>query len=388
LTKERQLFDKKIIYPLILFNLAALLSVFVSDVPTISLRESVQFVFYSIVFYVIVQQVRSKEMIIKIAKCLLISSSIFILFGLIQVVKKEFPVPNIHIAAHKGMKIFLEKSTAKEIRIESQDIDISRSSSFFFTSVATGSFLNQVILLLLPILLGNNLSRKKKIPMFLLLIGGITLWIATYSRAAWVILILCLQVMVLLRKRKKEILTVTIITLVVIIAAASNQGVRYRFIEIFSTKQKSNVAHFRLWKEAAINIARNPLLGTGAGSLTAPIRTKSEDTNSKNYSGRWVHNMFLQVSAEIGIFGGMAIFLFFLAILSQYWRAMKMKENSLFYDVLQGFVVGVFSCLLINLTLNVFYKIIFWVSLAVSYSATNVFFSEENDTRYSIKKSY
>ena len=55
-------------------------------------------------------------------------------------------------------------ATVKEITIQSKDLSIQRGSSFFFTSVATGSFLNQVIILLVPILLGSNITKKQKMP--------------------------------------------------------------------------------------------------------------------------------------------------------------------------------------------------------------------------------
>jgi O-antigen ligase len=312
-------------------------------------------------------------MIIRIAKYFLMSSTIFILFGLVQVGKGESPIPNIHIGVHKGVTAFFEKKTVKEIKVESGDVDISRNSSFFFSSVATGSFLNQVILLLMPILLGNNVTRKRKIPLYFILTGGIALWFATYSRAAWVILIFCIGIMVSIRRKKKEIIAFAIMAFIMIIVGIATPGIRYRFIDIFSTTQRSNVAHFKLWKEAAINFANHPLMGTGAGSSTEPLRAEEKEKGSdKKFSGRWVHNMLLQVAAETGIIGGMTILLFFLCILFQQWQAMKLKEASLFYDIMQGLVLGMFSLMLINLTLNVFYKIIFWVSLAVSYAATNV----------------
>lgn len=88
---------------------------------------------------------------------------------------------------------------------------------------------------------------------------------------------------------------------------------------IFDVTEASNKARLDIWVRSAEAMVRNPLLGVGFGNY--PLVLKEDIGASRR--GSSAHNLYLDVGAETGVGGLIALILFFASILAMCWIILK-----------------------------------------------------------------
>ncbi len=235
----------------------------------------------------------------------------------------------------------------------------------------------------------NNLSIKKAILFFLLI--AITGLILSYSRGAWLALVVGLLSIVVFQKKKiAHVISISIVSIIIFIAILINNNEYLKFAPdhdrtIFhadfsdhlsatiSMKDISNAERFHRWVAGIRMIAEKPIAGFGPNSFYTqykPYTVSSFKTwVSNNPEHSTVHNYFLLIAIEQGIFGLM-IFLVLLI-----WMLLKAQQlyhqfQSSFYSTI-AIVTGIIIIMItiINCTSDMIEtdKIggIFWLSAGV-----------------------
>lgn len=93
--------------------------------------------------------------------------------------------------------------------------------------------------------------------------------------------------------------------------------IKSRFISSFSLEDGSNQGRLDLWRQASVDIARQPWLGYGIGNY--PLIAKPTASYREPI---YIHNMFLDIASETGMIGGL---LFFFTIFLVMWRFLREK---------------------------------------------------------------
>jgi len=165
----------------------------------------------------------------------------------------------------------------------------------------------EVLVLLIPVAVGLMFAARGWGGRLLGLLGagmGTVALVMTYSRAGWVGLFMAVLLFVFLWNRK--LLPVMILVGLAAIPFLPD-AVLNRILTIFNMKDTSTSSRFPLY-EAAVNLLRqDPITGAGLGSDA--VRAAVKEGNLYHGKSPFVHshNVYLQVWAETGLLGLLAL---------------------------------------------------------------------------------
>ncbi len=125
-----------------------------------------------------------------------------------------------------------------------------------------------------------------------------------------------------------------------------------RALSISDLSETSNKGRLEIWLATFPSVFKHPFLGVGAGNFPVIL----EQNYSASKMGSSAHNLYLEIAAEIGLFG-LAAFLFILAeILQKSYRLFRRLKNNAFRIFAGGFFAyavwafgyGLFDVVLLN----------------------------------------
>lgn len=177
---------------------------------------------------------------------------------------------------------------------------------------------------------GNN-RQLVKITLLVFYFVFITALFFTFSRAAWIALVVGVIVLLAVSVIKKnwqvskEISKILIMTvgLVFILFIQFNGLVLARFNPSLRLENKSIEERIDLIAEAKEVIASNYLFGVGIGNYIQAL-----DADKQSWEYQPVHNVFLLIWAEIGIFGLLGFLVFLISIVYYLQKISKRDEGS------------------------------------------------------------
>lgn len=230
------------------------------------------------------------------------------------------------------------------------------------TATNMGAFMLQagIILTISKILFDKEQLKVTKLSFFIILCFMCSAFIFTFSRGAWISLILgCI---VFIKYRKVLILPIILIPILVgcFFPDAIINRVKSVFdfsskgtVELYQDVEIKNTAHLRLqnWKNSLNDILENPILGLGIGSYHGEGKEKGEIAP---------HNAYFRIWAECGpiaIFG----FLWFLVSLAlSLLNAIKESEEKWRW-LLIGYLVVLVTQSIYMILGDWPYQMYFWV---------------------------
>ena len=349
-----------IILPLMLLIVTHITSIKSSGSPMITLKESIQIIYFGMIFLIIQQTIQSKEMVIKVVHVLLIVTSVFICWGLFVWMMHKPPVPGISINIEESVQIGFRSESGKKQRLALGSY-IKRTSACFLGPVATANYLSMMLILILSMIFAKHVGIWKRTFLYLLFLAGYILLVTTYSRAGWIVFPAC--VILLMYLRKQVGLPYLFVLVSLFFVAIAWAPVRARFFEILHPSQEASaMGHLVLYIIGIKLFMSSPLLGIGAGLFPFSL---SMPQNSP-------HNMFIEIAAETGIIGLMSLVWFIVALFVSMLKAIKLEPDGYYRDILIGLTLAVTSMILMNLTMNAFKVETFWVMLGLGYAASMV----------------
>lgn len=185
-----------------------------------------------------------------------------------------------------------------------------------------GSYLLIVLLLSFGILMFKNLKRYKILSMAYIILG-LLLLLFSYSRGAWLglisgILFFLGSVLVIGKyefSTKKIIMSIITISLFLIIISSlylPTERIMTRFESIFEISNNSNSYRLMQYRTSLSMIKDKPFLGFGIGQY--PLAFENYKPNNINRIHLHVHNIFLHIAVETGLFGLIAFMYIFYKI--------------------------------------------------------------------------
>ena len=201
-----------------------------------------------------------------------------------------------------------------------------------------GAYLSVMLALAAGILFGNLGKTYKWLASVVLGLGGVAL-IFTFSRGAWIALILAIIVLCFVHWRQRGISLkrpVAIFAVVTLMYLPLHGVISER---LFGSDKGSAEARIPLNKLAFRMIADNPVLGVGANNFTSAMDQYA--TSEFRHEWLWaVHNKYLLILAETGIGGLLAYLAFLLTTLRKGWQCWKLGDSVL-SPLALGLVAGV-----------------------------------------------
>jgi putative inorganic carbon (hco3(-)) transporter len=138
----------------------------------------------------------------------------------------------------------------------------------------------------------------------------------SYSRTAYIAILLGLAMLIVLRRARAKLLIAAIIAVMMVPPFLPNSVTqRFESIEVAEeTRDESTDTRFVLWGIAIDNFADHPIIGTGYHTFSHPeFNPIQMDT----------HNFFLRELAEKGLLGGIVLFGLLFSIFRLLWRGYR-----------------------------------------------------------------
>ena len=240
------------------------------------------------------------------------------------------------------------------------------------------------LLLVLPILLSKCLDSSCRVGQRLLFGGAssaaLLCLILTWSRGAWIGAIVSIGLTVLLSYPKQWRRLLLLAGIVLMWLPLMPKNVRNRFASIGNMAESSIRYRLYTWR-GCLKMAWQRPFGIGVGerafALTYP-RYAVSGTERVTHS----HNLFLQITAELGVIGILS-FLAFLFFLVQLFCTCFFKRNG----HLPPLVIGSFSAVIGCLTMGFFDYVwyhkglfwLFWITVAASVGGMRQLLAKEKD---------
>jgi O-antigen ligase len=218
--------------------------------------------------------------------------------------------------------------------------------------------------LIIPVSFGmlmTSVCLWERITLGIFTVLSIIIWILTFSRSAWVSLVLTMILLFSLTKIKKRVILPLVvffaISVIAILLFPSNINIK----GIFTGTTTLNAAKVSLETRAmgypiGFNMVKDDLiLGIGIGNYPLLIKKYTKVYELTHYwqvyelTRHHLHNLYLQVFVETG-FMGLSAFVFWLVCIVKYLvRSLKALEMTRNYSLFVGLVGGVIVYLFNNL---------------------------------------
>lgn len=340
-TEKYSLQKTKLDLLLVLFTLALILSLFISETNVVSLQEFIIFLSYILIFFLIIDNLNKKADFNSFIHLFFIISSLVSIYTIIQ---------------YYGLDPYLSDLHSLTSTIGQKNM-ISNYLAMIFPVVFSYFLLEQ--------------SKKNRILYFFLLSILYTTLMICQSRGIWISISLTVisAIYIIIQfkfyeifKRNKKRLCLLLITFLVITIIYSTDNplnksaitVPQRALSTFDEQDPSINTRFLIWKTTLEMIKDRPIFGSGIGAFKMNYLNYQAEFLKNNpyyikYSGKAgeAHNEYLQVWAEIGIIGlgiFIGIILMFYSLIINY---LKKNDNDKEKIIVFGLVLGV-TCFLIH----------------------------------------
>jgi len=246
------------------------------------------------------------------------------------------------------------------------------------TRSATGLHLSLILPLALSLGMTRELSLKSRLLVWIAAGISVIALVFTYSRTAWLSVLVALFVMGVIRGRR--ISRVALLSLfgfgIVYLGILAPVEIQERFWSIFSLQDDPNRAvtnahRLRLQAQALREISSHPFLGVGLGNY---VQDFPWDRHSLRVASEKVpHNFYLTIWVEAGILAFIGfISMLFLAIKSVA-RGLNRAPGSLEYCMLLGSLGALVSLATFLLFADDFNNILVWTVLGLAVSAKRLY---------------
>lgn len=234
--------------------------------------------------------------------------------------------------------------------------------------------------LILSVLLASLLSRGKTIVKLIYLsffASGIMLLIFTFSRGAWIgfgIGLVFFLVLQIIHSRKRVANYIKIFTLAFLAFIIIYSFRDLIFERIYGEDYGSALSRLPMMRIGLEMIKANPILGVGINNYVTTM-SKYDPIGLSYVYHQPVHNVIIQLTAEVGI-SGLLTFLWFILTLYVYGIKYMMKSNEFFKNQMIGLMTGITALfihgLFNNATIATDPFILFWLFGGLILSITKM----------------
>jgi len=236
----------------------------------------------------------------------------------------------------------------------------NRAISLFGNSNPLAGYVNLIIPVIFGMMMVKASLRERSI-LAIIAILSIMVWYFTYSRIAWLSLLLTIVLLFFQTKTKKIALLYPMVFFAILASCFLVSDIRNGFINKARLQNLPHVLEHRATGYVVgYNILKDdPILGIGIGNYhllvkkfiySDPLLTESFVYRDNSIMVSHLHSLYLQILVETGLMG-LCAFVFWLVCIVKYLvSSLKSLEKSRHYWLLVGLMGGVIVFLFNNLT--------------------------------------
>ncbi len=195
-----------------------------------------------------------------------------------------------------------------------------------------------VPLLLLTIALRVGTHIGKKATGLVMTLGGLAL-LFSFSRGGWLSFVICIMVLLWMMRREQVVQRKTIIGVLFVLAIMVAWFYPEVHARIYGYDRNAAMSRIPLIKIAWNMIQAHPLFGVGANTFASVTHTYTTSNDLKGIYLHEVHNQYLLVFAEMGLFGLFGFLWLMFAFMRQSF-SLRHLRNPLFRAVGIGTALG------------------------------------------------
>jgi putative inorganic carbon (hco3(-)) transporter len=328
-----------------LLSVLMIVSVTYSMEKKLSITESVRFITYVGMYFVVKYNIQERSFINNIRNVFVSSAVLLSIFGIVQ-----------YFTGIGLNKLFLmQYSFGSKARI----------AAIFGNPNSYGGFL---ILAIFPIIMMGLESKHKREKVIFLGVSVLLLanLVLTFSRNSWAAFALGLLVLIIYYNWKLIFGFIAIGAASTFVPAIGNR------IKDF-TDMSQNISRLHHWQTALFMIKDHPILGVGNGNYVSYYDSYIERYpyldfgNLKRFP---THNSYLKVASELGILGIIPFVLLAIVSLNTIKKALNYMVDADTRSFYSGFLVSASVFLLMNFFDNLFFTpkvaVWFWFLLAIA----------------------
>jgi len=267
----------------------------------------------------------------------------------------------------------------REVGYFNEDFSRRITASFAHYS-QLGSYLVLTNSLFLALFFGKNtLGKREKILLAILITLGSVMLFYTGSRSSWIALAFSTLFIGVVFRNKiilGGLLIVGILTPFVL--------PDYMLIHFDANRKEQSISErVILWKRAVDVIKAHPFLGSGINTYNR-VNAKYDTIKDSRVKGYYAHNGYLQLAAEIGLFGLGFFLLFLFLFFSQILWKIRSVPIANYANVSLGFLAGCFGFLVLvifDTNLQSFQpNALFWIFMGLAMAVLRLGISSQVDT--------
>lgn len=355
---ERHIFFKSIkdalkdplFFIMLIFSVLMLVSITYSVEKSLARSESLRFISYIGIFFVVKYRLLDNERKIKLTFKIYFLEAFFIsLYGIFQYFTK-FNLSKDYINTLGGK---------------------TRITAVFDNPNAYGAYL---ILAIFPVLIFILKDKKIKHKICYLLFSVLLVLNITFtdSRNAYLALALGIILCVLFFDKRLIVLAG-----ILGIIAFKVPLIHKRILAFEDPEQ--NIQRFKLWKTALKVIHDHFIFGVGNGNFVSVYDKyvkKYPELSYRDYSRYPTHNLYLKVFSELGIIGLVCFCILILFVVIYMYKSYKKCKNQFIKSFLEGFLISIIAFMIMNTfdNLLVVPKVAsyFWIMVAIGSKVNSI----------------
>lgn len=316
-------------------------SVIGSSEPRFGVYALINMAYYTLMYAYLVNNVTSREHLRLWVSCLMIAIVVTSVVALMQAV---FGRPDELMAL--GM-------VDKDKRLAIEDTDVMRVGGL----MGSANGLATVLVQMLPLLLVYFFNPAAGYPMWLMAAGfgiGLLALVATYSRGGWLAFAVTLMVMIPMMSSsrinlmtRKALKQIALIACLIALLTAPFYG---NIIARLTADDRGSAYSRVIMAQVAWRMIRdNPVFGVGLGNYENVMDRYDDGPQYAHKDFRWpVHNIYLNITAEGGLLGGLCFLLLCTMALWMGWQATRV-EDAFLRTTAVGLLVGLIGFLLVGM---------------------------------------
>jgi len=211
-----------------------------------------------------------------------------------------------------------------------------------FSTLYNPNVLGSYLVLIIALTLGSIGTSKgaKSLALFLVLLAAYLCLFFTFSRGAWVAMLISVVALFLFYKQKKVILLV--LALIALISLPEYNHIMSRMSLYLFKEDTSSVYRWQIWQGAWKIIEKNWLLGVGLGNFSTAL---THYLPVKSFQVFHAHNTYLHLLAETGLVGFIGAAIFYGTTVSVAYHAYATSANQEVGNLGLGILVSLFGIL-------------------------------------------
>ncbi|MCY6370496.1 O-antigen ligase family protein [Clostridium ganghwense] len=331
---------------MVLLFIVMCISVSYASYKTMALKESLRFVTYIIIYFIIKYEITEKYILDNIIKTYLLVVAAISSFGIIQYFTK--------IGLSK--EFIYDKGYAFKVRIPST---LENPNSL-------GAFLILAIFPLIMITLYEKNKSKKMLYGIISMVVFINI-VLSGSRNTWGGFLIGAFIFIIIYNWKAIFLFLLGGASALMIPSVRNR--------IGDFKLVFKDPRVNLWKIALEMIKDHPIVGVGNGnyySLYGAYVKKHPELDYNHHVNFPVHNSYLKIQSELGIAGSVSFVGILVSVLVKIKTFINITKNGFYKAFYKGLLISIIVFYIMNISDNLFFvpkiSMYFWILVAISQS--------------------